>query len=478
MNETAAILLVLVVLAAVVGYFYWRFRQSPANQWAHRLARHVGDLNRRRQELLDPAGRTDLRKLADELFRRHLRSVSVSELARFSGIGPGTVDKVSTAAGATLADVTNFAFEQLPGIGPAKARDLRDAVAALVKEARSRFDAGACPEAQEYRRQLAALTAGDRDRALAREREIAAIDAALVDSVSLVDLARGVTFANYLLRRPVPGLTDAVIARPLPEAKVLPAPVVEPVPPPVAVPVAAPALTKPTAEPFVLPPTHDDPRLAKLRAFARFGLLVAKTDGRVAQAERKEVRRHLGAAFGHDAFLARHLDPLMEATEAETLDEGAILAALKEATTDAERNELFALAERITDGSGERNQREKDMVARIAVAFAIAPVAKPVAPTPVPVAADPRAVLEIPPDVELSAELIRRRFALLGDKLDPAKASALGPEFAAMAERKRTELRRAAETLIAPFGAPLDPPPAPPPPADIRHNPDLDDLFG
>lgn len=471
MNETAWILLVLVVLAAAVGYFYWRFRQSPANQWAHRLAQHVGDLNRRRQELLDPSGRTDLRKLAEELFRRHLRSVSVNELARFAGIGPGTVDKVSTAGGVTLADVTNFAFERLPGIGPSKARDLRDAVTALVKEARSRFDAGACPEAQEYRRQLAALTAGDRDRALAREREIAAIDAALVESVALVDLARHVTFANFLLRRSVPGLTDAVLARPLPEAKVLPTPVAEPVPPPVPVPVAAPTMTKPTAEPFVLPPTHDDPRLAKLRAVVRFGLLVAKADGRIAQAERKELRRHLDATFGHDAYLARHIDPVLETTEKETLDEATILTELKDV---AERKELFALAERITDGSGERNARENDLLARIAEAWTIA---KPVAPVPVPVTVDPRAVLEIA-DAELSVELIRRRYAALCDKLDPAKASALGPEFAAMAERKRTELRHAAETLIAPFGAPLDPPLAPPPPADIRHNPDLDDFFG
>lgn len=474
MNETAWILLVLVVLAAAVGYFYWRFRQSPANQWAHRLAQHVGDLNRRRQELLDPSGRTDLRKLAEDLFRRHLRSVSVNELARFAGIGPGTVDKVSNAGGATLADVTNFAFEQLPGIGPSKAGDLRAAVAALVKEARARFDAGACPEAQEYRRQLAALTAGDRDRALAREREIAAIDAALVESVALVDLARHVTFANFLLRRSVPGLTGAVLVRPLPEAKVLPAPVANPVPPPVPAPVAAPAVTKPAAEPFVLPPTHDDPRLAKLRAVVRFGLLVAKADGRIAQAERKTLRRHLDATFGHDAYLARHIDPVAEATEKETLDEAAILAAVKEVTTEIERKELVALAERLADVSGDRNQREKDLVGRIAEAWAIM---KPVAPVPVPVTVDPRAVLEIA-DAELSVELIRRRYAALCDKLDPMKASALGPEFAAMAERKRTELRHAAETLIAPFGAPLDPPPAPPPPADIRHNPDLDDLFG
>ena len=47
-----------------------------------------------------------------------------------------------------------------------------------------------------------------------------------------------------------------------------------------------------------------------------------------------------------------------------------------------------------------------------------------------------------------------------------------------MADRKRADLRRAAEALIAPFGVPLDPPAAPPQPADLRHNPDLDDVFG
>ncbi len=483
MNETTLTLLGLAALAAALGYLYWRFRRSPADRWALRLGHHVSELNRRRRELLDPTDRGDLRRLADELFRRHLRSVSVVELARFPGIGPGTVEKVSTTAGTTLADVTNFPFERLPGIGPVKAGDLVRAVGSLVKEARARFDAGACPEAQEYRHRVAELTAGDRERALAREREVAAIDAALVESVALVDLARQVTFANFLLRRPVAGLTDEVLVRPFPEPKVLPAPVVEPVPPPAPAPAAAPSVAAPVAAPFVLPPTTD-PRLGKLRAVVRFGLLVAKADGRIAQAERKALRKYLDEHFGHDPVLVRHIDPLMEATEKEPLDEAAILAALQDATSD-ERKGLLALAERLADTSGERNQREKEVLARIAQAWGEQPpppssepppVAKPGrSPAPSP---SPLAVLELPADAELSVELIRRRYALLSDRLDPTKAAALGPEFAAMAERKRAELRGAAEALIAPFGVPLDPPPAPPPPADIRHNPDLDDLFG
>ena len=91
--------------------------------------------------------------------------------------------------------------------------------------------------------------------------------------------------------------------------------------------------------------------------------------------------------------------------------------------------------------------------------------------------ADPRAVLDIDPTTPLDPDLIRRRYQLLTDRLDPAKAAAFGPEFARMAEEKRARIRAAAEALIAPFGEPLEKPAAPPP-ADLRHNPDLDDVFG
>ena len=74
-------------------------------------------------------------------------------------------------------------------------------------------------------------------------------------------------------------------------------------------------------------------------------------------------------------------------------------------------------------------------------------------------------------------ELIRRRFQSLTEKLDPARAAAFGPEFVHMAEQKRARIRAAAEALIAPFNEPLEKP-VPPPPTDLRHNPDLDDVFG
>ena len=88
------------------------------------------------------------------------------------------------------------------------------------------------------------------------------------------------------------------------------------------------------------------------------------------------------------------------------------------------------------------------------------------------------AILEIDPASKLSVELIRRRYLILTERADPAKAAALGPDFAVMAEAKRADLRKAALALIAPYGEPLDPPPAAVKSSDIRHNPDLDDVFG
>ena len=80
--------------------------------------------------------------------------------------------------------------------------------------------------------------------------------------------------------------------------------------------------------------------------------------------------------------------------------------------------------------------------------------------------------------MQLSVELIRRRFAILSEKMNPNKAAAFGPEFVALAEKHLAELQAAAESLIAPFGVPLVGPVAPRTHTDMRHNPDLDDAFG
>jgi hypothetical protein len=164
---------------------------------------------------------------------------------------------------------------------------------------------------------------------------------------------------------------------------------------------------------------------------------------------------------------------------------------------------VYRWAELIADAAGERNPKEREALTRIETGLELAgrglspppppsaqtrspePKKSPAPPPAVPAAPaappqtepDHRATLEIARETPLDPELIRRRFQSLTEKLDPARAAAFGPEFVQMAEQKRTRVRAAAEALIAPFNEPLEKP-VPPPPTDLRHNPDLDDVFG
>jgi uncharacterized tellurite resistance protein B-like protein len=87
------------------------------------------------------------------------------------------------------------------------------------------------------------------------------------------------------------------------------------------------------------------------------------------------------------------------------------------------------------------------------------------------------AMLEIQPTISLSADLIRRQWNLVSQRLDLERAAKMGPEFAMMAEAKLASLRRAAEHLLEPMGEKLETI-SPATTEELRHNPDLDDVFG
>src|SRR5439155_24553790 len=129
----------------------------------------------------------------------------------------------------------------------------------------------------------------------------------------------------------------------------------------------------------------------------------------------------LAARFGHDAVLVRHIDPLMQQTEAAIPDETAALTAVCNLTTPSERAELYEFAGQIADASGGRNARERAALLRIATMFGVArespggtlAAAAPAGPASVAVAPavpDSKAILEISPDVSVTVDLIRRRY--------------------------------------------------------------------
>jgi hypothetical protein len=87
-------------------------------------------------------------------------------------------------------------------------------------------------------------------------------------------------------------------------------------------------------------------------------------------------------------------------------------------------------------------------------------------------------LLEIPTETLLSADLVRRQWNLLSDRLAPEKVASMGPEFVKLAQDKVALMRRAAESLLEAMGEKLETTPPAPSVQDLRHNPDLDDVFG
>lgn len=473
--------LLYIIMPVCVGtalFLYLRYRMRPETQWSHRVLRRVAELKSRLDQLLHPpAGqRSASERLADELFEKQKRTVSVEALSHYPKIGPKMVESMGSAGIRTLADAEKHANaflifkKKIDNVGEAREEAIAAATKQCLLDERERFDSGRSDEGQEYARRVAMLSAAEQEQARAKARECAAIEECLARMNELETLANQVTFIRSLTGS-IRGIDSELQNREFPKVEVATAPI-EP-PPPASPP---PPMARPTNDAM-------NNAVAHLQACCRFALLAARVDGRVAQAERARIRSYLGDQFGSDPVLLRHLDPQLEAAEANLPNEDDALKSIKALTPKAEWHALYMLAQQIIDSGGERKDKETAFLARLASSFEVE-TATPLPPPP-PVletakasaAPEPREVLDIPLNTEITADLVRRRYRLLSDQYDPEKAKSLGPEFAAMAEAKRAAVKAAAEALLKPLNEPLTAPEAPPPPSDLRHNPGLDDLF-
>jgi hypothetical protein len=116
-----------------------------------------------------------------------------------------------------------------------------------------------------------------------------------------------------------------------------------------------------------------------------------------------------------------------------------------------------------------------------------APAAEPSAEPPKPSLAvryevidtpERRKLLEIDADVPLSADLIRRQYSRLAERYAPEKVALMGPEVVALVRTKSDAVRAAASALLESLGETLEQPPPTAESEALRHNPDLDALFG
>jgi uncharacterized tellurite resistance protein B-like protein len=501
---------VVAVALLVLGLLFLRYHTSPVGRWKAgvraAVAAHQVRLRRARSELAKIDADPQDRELRNKYIAQQLESVAVEELAKFAGIGPVTVSRLREAGLSTIAACGRARLSAIPGIGPSRESDLRDALKKLWREAESRFDAGASPQATAYFAERKRRVA-DRDRRRqAAQAEVGRAESALAGLNDRARLAAEITFFGHLMGRAPVGLTPEVIARPLvevqpqaerakpaePEASARATPsITETITPanpesPAAVALADASGSAGPAHSELVKHVEASP-LARLRAVAGLGLAIAKADGRIANAERKQVRVFLERRYATDLELAGRLDAVMSEIEADLPTLGDALWNVKQKIPGEAWPELYQFAVSVADAAGERNTKEVECLARIAEELGIG-IKPPPAHVPAPVVASQpdapltepecRAALDIAAETPLSVDLIRRQYRLLSERFAPDKFTTHGPDFVKMAADKRVKAERAARHLLAGYNEPLEPPAAPAPPADLRHNPDLDDVFG
>jgi uncharacterized tellurite resistance protein B-like protein len=86
--------------------------------------------------------------------------------------------------------------------------------------------------------------------------------------------------------------------------------------------------------------------------------------------------------------------------------------------------------------------------------------------------------LEIQRTTPLSADLIRRQWNLISKRFDLDRAAKMGAKHVILVEADLAALRQAAAFLLEPMGEMLEINPSSPASKELRHNPDLDDVFG
>jgi hypothetical protein len=490
-----AVVFALLLTAAVLGGGYVvvarRFHQTPEYQWRKRVFEHSTFLAEQRRRLVAQAPKSPELVLDEERRRAKeaaLTAVPLEQLIDHSGIGPGTVGLLRESGITNIPAILRANLGAISGIGRQKASLLWSASRVIIAECDVAFDAERSPQGIDFAERAPLIRDAARRALDEYSKALASIDAAISAHHGSERIASKITLIGYLRNRMIVGLDAERMRRPISTPDVRARSLA-----------AAPSsngdlLQELLQESVPLPkvePTRRHPQQDRLEAFARFGAMIALADGRAAQAELRLVRSFLAELFGHEPDLLRRIDPLVElCVVAKPFIDHTIAEANRVAAGEAELSRLYQWAAQITDASSGRNDRESALLDRIAKewnlaapspqseALAVASPASSIAPAAAVPPTDLRTELGIPADAEITVELVRRRYSLVVDQLDAARLDGLGEEFASLAALKREKVEAAALALLHPFGATLAPPQAPPPSNDLRHNPDLDAVFG
>ncbi len=518
------------VAACAAAVLYGLFRRNPATQWRDRVLNLWTAAHNRAQEEQDAlegidrwrAGReTALRQQA---LGRVLAAISVGELEAYPGIGPATVGRLRGAGYANLAALAD-GTPRVEGLGEKRLGDIRRAVADLTRQALSRLEAGSHAGAVELTNALAALKDEHTRRERSGRARLQAAEAFANGLANLVAEANRITFWNYLRHLTELPVAPHLLDAPLPDleatlrhadnsprsAAVSRPPAAIPVEPPRRTPASASAQVRAAAAAApAAPARQEDFPLLLMELTVQLAYATARADGRVARNERELIEEHVQRRYGYDPVLFNRARAFCARFESEAIDLDACLRRITAACAPALRSGMVELCRQVAEATNDVNKRETTFLENVAerlgvslIPSARAPAAAKSEPVPGAMLSRPspnlangpephgaakachppptpeqdRAALEIDPAIPLTADLIRRQYHLLQERYVPEKVQAMGPDFVKMADQKRTAAHAAATALLAAQGERLESA-TPEPPQDLRHNPDLDAMFG
>jgi hypothetical protein len=267
----------------------------------------------------------------------------------------------------------------------------------------------------------------------------------------------------------------------------------------------------------------DEPRhLRIMEATIQLAFLAARVDGSVKPNANELIERHIRQRYAYESSLFNHAKGFCAHYQTAAIDRERCFRTIIELCTPDHRASLLIFLEDIMKACGPLNSSTQQCLKAWRGYLGVPEPTSPAAPAPKPPSQqtpalpanariadggqpptkdadkyrpeppkareerrrspvqaerEHRSVLENEHYYPLSADLVRRQYRLLQERFAPEKVHAMGADVIATVKKKRDAIRVAAAALLEKMGEKLADETRSVP-ADLRANPDLDDVFG
>jgi len=540
----SAILIPCLILLAFVAFLVWiysRFESQPIRKQAktilgcfEELKAAIEDYPKAKKKLTNDY-ENQINEVREKVLFGLMTGEPLTRLDQYPGIGPVTVEKLKMAGFRTIPSLLKANLENISGLGPKRAGDVRKALEAIRREVSSRLDSGATPEARKILPIQEKLRKELKDKIAECDFQFEWRKKTVKSMEELVARAQQVALVPWLFGKKMPqDLPDPPDINPPPfvsrqaeEPNPLPPELTIPEPHP-SLPQTLPEVTK-SEKPFpkekayrtettVLnenPPVDLEGAAGapwvpgdEMEIVARLGMAVGMADGRFSESEKLVIRRFLNEIFGSDPVRKNKIATICSDCLAFEVGLDQVLNAAETHLPRFYWPKVNSWVNQILETGGRRGQKEALVADQIRTRLSTVPSkpgtvpsasggpgsggagtesVSPASKTEIPCSVsetprseqpppeNPRKILEILDSVPLNAKVIRAQWKSMRDKYDPAKFSGHGEDFVAMALAKRQLVDEAARSLFNQIG---EEPTLEEPVRDLRHNPDLDAAFG